>query len=93
MTAPCPVCRQPGGFHLAAVHDQHEVPRELLKESGWAKEAHEELKREQVERAAQIAAIAEQIVEQDAELLERLAAGPEPEPGDIVIDPDWLPSA
>lgn len=92
MSAPCPICAEPGGFHLAAVHDQRQVPRELLKEPGWVKEAHEEWKREQAERAARIAAIADQIVEQHAEILEQLAAGPA-EPGDIVIDPGWMPSA
>ena len=24
---PCPVCRQPGGFHDPAIHNAHEVPR------------------------------------------------------------------
>lgn len=94
MTAPCPICRQPGGFHLSAIHDQHEVPRELLLEPGWVKEAHEKLKAERAakEHAARVAAIAEQIVDEHAEILERLAAEPI-EPGDIVIDPDWLPES
>ena len=62
MTAPCPVCGMDGGFHdtdnKTGKHASHEVPRELLLEPGWAKEAHEELKRE---RAAQIAVLAAEI--------------------------------
>jgi len=39
----CPICGLEGGFHLSEVHAQHEVPREVLKEPGWHKAAHEEL--------------------------------------------------
>lgn len=53
----CPVCKLEGGFHDHDVkdgkHAQHEVPRELLKEPGWAKQAHEELKREIREKEAE----------------------------------------
>lgn len=34
---PCPVCSWPGGFHNRAIHDTHEVPRELLLQPGWHK--------------------------------------------------------
>lgn len=38
----CPVCGQTGGFHNRDKHDEHEVPRELLLESGWHKKGNEE---------------------------------------------------
>ena len=38
---PCPVCHQSGGFHDRDVHDEHQVPRELLKEAGWHKKKDE----------------------------------------------------
>lgn len=31
---PCPVCRQPGGFHDLAVHNAHLVPRQLAWKPG-----------------------------------------------------------
>jgi hypothetical protein len=44
VVAPCPICGLEGGFHdtdnKAGKHAQHEVPREVLKDAGWAKEAH-----------------------------------------------------
>jgi hypothetical protein len=47
---PCPTCHLTGGFHdtdnKTGKHAQHQVPREVLKESGWVQVAHEELKRE-----------------------------------------------
>lgn len=54
---PCPICGLEGGFHDSddknSKHAEHQVPRELLKESGWAKEAHAELKRERAEKEAE----------------------------------------
>jgi hypothetical protein len=62
MQASCPICGLGGGFHDSdekeSKHREHEVPRELLKEPGWAKEAYAELRRE---RAAQIAVFAAEI--------------------------------
>lgn len=31
---PCPVCRQPGGFHDSTIHNAHEVPRRLTWKPG-----------------------------------------------------------
>lgn len=37
--APCPICELPGGFHDSTVHSaKRDIPRELLKETGWQKE-------------------------------------------------------
>jgi hypothetical protein len=35
---PCPVCTLTGGFHDRDAHAEHEVPRDLLKKTGWQKE-------------------------------------------------------
>lgn len=43
----CPICDLDDGFHDHKKHAEHEVPRELLKEAGWAKKAHEEWKNAQ----------------------------------------------
>lgn len=42
---PCPVCAAPGGFHDKDKHSEHEVPRELIKESGWLPKLLEEERR------------------------------------------------
>lgn len=36
----CPVCHETDGFHNEKLHDEaRNVPRELLKESGWQRNA------------------------------------------------------
>jgi len=34
----CPVCWLGGGFHETSIHAAHQVPRELIKETGWHKQ-------------------------------------------------------
>jgi hypothetical protein len=63
--APCPFCDLEGGFHdhsdKESKHGQHEIPREKLLEPGWAKEAHEQLRREQAAKAEAAALLAEEL--------------------------------
>lgn len=101
MTTPCWICGLEGGFHdtdnKAGKHVQHEVPREVLKETGWHKLAHEELLRERAERDEMAALIAMQSFDaheraEEAEHQNAEVVGWVGLDGDIVIDPNWLPT-
>lgn len=39
LLAACPVCELGGGFHDKDIHNQHEVPRDLVLAKDWHKPA------------------------------------------------------
>lgn len=69
---PCPVCGLPHGFHDESKHAEHEIPRHLLKESGWAKEAHKQLIKERKAAEADTALLAEVLALAEQEVEQRL---------------------
>lgn len=69
---PCPVCGLPNGFHDEKKHAEHEIPRHLLKESGWAKEAYKEMIRERKAAEADAALLAEVLALAEQEVERRL---------------------
>jgi hypothetical protein len=75
VSAPCPTCHLTGGFHDSkdkdGHHARHQAPREVLKESGWAQAAHEELRREQARQRAEAEEAAWLAKERTAWLAER----------------------
>jgi hypothetical protein len=61
--APCPVCCLEGGFHDAGKHSEREVPRELLKEPGWVKTAHDALVQQKKAADAELAALLAEVLD------------------------------
>lgn len=43
------MCGEPGGFHDHVKHAEHQVPADLLVESGWYKAEHERISKELAE--------------------------------------------